>query len=135
MTTAAMSKVTEPAGLPDMKVSVRQVFGIDTDLEVPAYSEVDPHVPDVDSDYRFDRATTLAILAGKLDVSASNHAIRCGTLSQVGASTTLDPAGSSSPAVRAWATICTGFSMPRRRTKSSDASTAAAAPQVGGQHW
>ena len=64
MTTAAMTKVKEPVGLPDMKVSVRQVFGIDTDLEVPAYSEVDPHVPDVDSDYRFDRATTLAILAG-----------------------------------------------------------------------
>src|SRR3954447_3063999 len=54
----------EIAGLPDMKVSVRQVFGIDTDLEVPAYSEVDPHVPEVDSDYRFDRATTLAVLAG-----------------------------------------------------------------------
>ena len=64
MTTAAMTKVTEPAGMPDMKVSVRQVFGIDSDLEVPAYSEVDPHVPDVASDYRFDRATTLAILAG-----------------------------------------------------------------------
>ena len=64
MTTAAMSKVSEPAGLPDMKVSVRQVFGIDSDLEVPAYSEVDPHVPEVDADYRFDRATTLAILAG-----------------------------------------------------------------------
>src|SRR3954467_10933996 len=64
MTTAAMTKVQEPVGLPDMKVSVRQVFGIDTDLEVPAYSEVDPHVPEVDSDYRFDRATTLAILAG-----------------------------------------------------------------------
>ncbi|HTG03396.1 MAG TPA: cobaltochelatase subunit CobS, partial [Bradyrhizobium sp.] len=42
MTTAAMTKVQEPAGLPDMKVSVRQVFGIDSDLEVPAYSEVDP---------------------------------------------------------------------------------------------
>src|SRR5437588_12666347 len=64
MTTAAMTKIEEVAGLPDMKVSVRQVFGIDSDLEVPAYSEVDPHVPDVDSDYRFDRATTLAILAG-----------------------------------------------------------------------
>ena len=47
-----------------MKVSVRQVFGIDSDLEVPAYSEVDPHVPEVDPDYRFDRDTTLAILAG-----------------------------------------------------------------------
>jgi len=53
----------EVAGLPDMKVSVRQVFGIDSDMEVPAYSEPDPHVPDVDPDYRFDRPTTLAILA------------------------------------------------------------------------
>ncbi len=51
-------------GLPDLKVSVRQVFGIDSDLEVPAYSEVDGHVPDVDPDYLFDRDTTLAILAG-----------------------------------------------------------------------
>ena len=33
-------------GLPDMKVSVRQLFGIDTDLEVPAYSKADDHVPD-----------------------------------------------------------------------------------------
>src|SRR5947209_6132115 len=54
----------EMTGLPDMKVSVRQVFGIDSDMEVPAYSESDPHVPDVDPDYRFDRPTTLAILAG-----------------------------------------------------------------------
>src|SRR5258708_28144858 len=64
MTTAVQTKAQEIVGLPDMKVSVRQVFGIDSDLEVPAYSEVDPHVPEVDSDYRFDRATTLAILAG-----------------------------------------------------------------------
>src|SRR5882762_2798742 len=56
--------VQEIAGLPDMKVSVRQVFGIDSDMEVPAYSEPDDHVPDVDQDYRFDRGTTLAILAG-----------------------------------------------------------------------
>ena len=64
MTTAAMTKNQEVAGLPDMKVSARQVFGIDSDMEVPAYSVVDPHVPEIDSDYRFDRATTLAILAG-----------------------------------------------------------------------
>jgi len=50
--------------LPDMKISVRQVFGIDTDLEVPAYSEPEEHVPDTDPDYLFDRETTLAILAG-----------------------------------------------------------------------
>jgi len=60
-----MTIATEPiAGLPDMKVSVRQVFGIDSDLEVPAYSEAEEHVPDVDPDYLFDRTTTLAILAG-----------------------------------------------------------------------
>ncbi|MCW2307125.1 cobaltochelatase subunit CobS [Rhodobium gokarnense] len=52
------------AGVPDMKISVRQVFGIDTDLEVPAFSDRDEHVPDVDPDYLFDRDTTLAILAG-----------------------------------------------------------------------
>jgi cobaltochelatase CobS len=54
----------EVAGLPDMHVSVRQVFGIDSDLEVPAYSETEEHVPDIDQDYLFDRETTLAILAG-----------------------------------------------------------------------
>jgi cobaltochelatase CobS len=51
-------------GMPDMKVSVRQVFGIDSDFEVPAYSKSDSHVPDLDPDYLFDRQTTLAILAG-----------------------------------------------------------------------
>jgi cobaltochelatase CobS len=51
-------------GMPDMKVSVRQVFGIDSDLEVPAYSQAEAHVPDVDPDYLFDPPTTLAILAG-----------------------------------------------------------------------
>jgi len=51
-------------GLPDMKVSVRQVFGIDSDLEVPAYSSPNEHVPDLDTDYLFNREVTLAILAG-----------------------------------------------------------------------
>ena len=54
----------ERAPSPDMKISVRQVFGIDSDLEVPAYSEPEEHVPDTDPDYLFDRETTLAILAG-----------------------------------------------------------------------
>jgi cobaltochelatase CobS len=57
-------QTAERAGLPDMSVSVRQVFGIDTDLEVPAYSRPDEHVPDVDPDYLFNRDVTLAILAG-----------------------------------------------------------------------
>ncbi len=45
------------SGLPDMKVSIRQLFGIDSDLEVPAYSEPGEHVPEIDSDYRFDKPT------------------------------------------------------------------------------
>jgi cobaltochelatase CobS len=50
--------------VPDMTVSVRQLFGIDADLEVPAFSKPDEHVPELDQDYLFDRETTLAILAG-----------------------------------------------------------------------
>ena len=51
-------------GLPDIKISVRQTFGIETDWEVPAYSQCEEHVPELDTAYRFDRETTLAILAG-----------------------------------------------------------------------
>ena len=53
-----------PSGGPDIKISVRQTFGIDSDLEVPGFSQPSEHVPDVDDAYRFDRDTTLAILAG-----------------------------------------------------------------------
>ena len=49
---------------PDIKVSVRQTFGLDSDLQVPAFSRASEHVPDVDETYRFDHDTTLAILAG-----------------------------------------------------------------------
>ena len=49
---------------PDHRVSVREVFGIDSDLQVPAFSERDDHVPEVDSAYRFNHDVTLAILAG-----------------------------------------------------------------------
>jgi cobaltochelatase CobS len=52
------------AGPPDTKVSVRKVFSIETDMDAPAYSAPDEHVPDFDPDYLFDRDTTLAILAG-----------------------------------------------------------------------
>lgn len=54
----------EGAPAPDMSVSVRQVFGIDSDLEVPAYSQGEEHVPELDPDYLFNRDVTLAILAG-----------------------------------------------------------------------
>ncbi len=50
--------------VPDVTVSVRQTFGIDSDMEVPAFSQAEEHVPERDEAYRFDRETTLAILAG-----------------------------------------------------------------------
>src|SRR3546814_5839837 len=53
-----------PTDGPDIEVSVRQTFGIDSDLQVPAFSRSSDYVPQVDETYRFDRDTTLAILAG-----------------------------------------------------------------------
>ncbi|MFT5720996.1 MAG: cobaltochelatase CobS [Motiliproteus sp.] len=49
---------------PDRLVSARELFGIDSDLQVPAFSERDDHVPEIDSAYRFNKDVTLAILAG-----------------------------------------------------------------------
>ena len=60
-----MSKIDlDITNLPDTTVKVRDVFGIDSDITVPAYKERDAYVPDLDPDYLFDRDTTLAILAG-----------------------------------------------------------------------
>jgi cobaltochelatase CobS len=53
-----------PLSRPDITVSVRQTFGIDSDIEVPAFSQGNEYVPAFDDAYRFDRDTTLAILAG-----------------------------------------------------------------------
>ena len=55
---------SETHAIPDTTVSVRDVFGIDIDMRVPAFSRTEEHVPDTDKDYLFDRDTTLAILAG-----------------------------------------------------------------------
>ncbi|MBL8556005.1 MAG: cobaltochelatase subunit CobS [Phenylobacterium sp.] len=49
---------------PDREVSTREVFGVDFDMKVPAFSERDPHVPDIDPAYKFDPETTRAICAG-----------------------------------------------------------------------
>ena len=53
-----------PTGMPDTQISVREVFGIDTDMVCPSFSERSEHVPDFDETYHFDPQTTLAILAG-----------------------------------------------------------------------
>ena len=49
---------------PDIKISVKQTFGIESNMEVDAFSKKNEFVPEIDKDYKFDRDTTLAILAG-----------------------------------------------------------------------
>ena len=45
--------------VPDTKVSVREVFGLDQDMECPAFRERTAYVPDIDPAYRFNPETTL----------------------------------------------------------------------------
>ncbi|MBV9044266.1 MAG: cobaltochelatase subunit CobS [Alphaproteobacteria bacterium] len=54
----------DPSLTPDTMVSASDVFGIETKMKVPAFKNGSSHVPDRDPAYRFDRETTLAILAG-----------------------------------------------------------------------
>ncbi|MBD3647391.1 MAG: cobaltochelatase subunit CobS [Pseudomonadales bacterium] len=54
----------EGSGIPDTEVDVRETFGLDVDLKVPAFTESSEHVPTIDDSYLFNRDTTLAILAG-----------------------------------------------------------------------
>jgi cobaltochelatase CobS len=49
---------------PHRQATVREIFGIDSDMPVPVFTERDSHVPDIDDAYRFDPQTTLAICAG-----------------------------------------------------------------------
>ena len=49
---------------PDIKLSVKQTFGFDSDMKVRAFSNKNEYVPKIDPDYKFDKDTTLAILAG-----------------------------------------------------------------------
>src|SRR5882724_5998352 len=61
------SQTLSPAAngsVPDITISVAQTFGIDCEMQVPAFSQPAEHVPDLDEAYRFDHDTTLAVLAG-----------------------------------------------------------------------
>ena len=49
---------------PNKEISVREVFGIETDMVVKGFDEKSDRVPDIDETYKFDPDTTLAILAG-----------------------------------------------------------------------
>jgi len=56
--------VAHPLGAPDITVNARDLFGLDIDMEIPAFSESSDYVPAADPSYQFDHDTTLAILAG-----------------------------------------------------------------------
>jgi cobaltochelatase CobS len=62
--TNPMSRDAPVMDAPDKIATVRDLFGIDSDMEVPVFSEADERVPDLDPAYVFDPDTTLAICAG-----------------------------------------------------------------------
>ena len=49
---------------PDIKLSVKQTFGIESEMEIEGFSKKNEFVPEIDKGYKFDRDTTLAILSG-----------------------------------------------------------------------
>ena len=55
---------TELGIKPDIKISVNQTFGIETEMEIEGFSKKNEYVPEIDKNYKFDRDTTLAILSG-----------------------------------------------------------------------
>jgi cobaltochelatase CobS len=57
-------KPTSAISAPDTTVKARDAFGVDIDMDVPAFSVRTEHVPEIDTSYRFDKETTLAIIAG-----------------------------------------------------------------------
>ena len=56
-------KGLDPSLVPDTAVDAGPLFGIEAKMRVPAFSQRSEYVPDHDAAYRFDRDTTLAILA------------------------------------------------------------------------
>lgn len=67
MSASVVSSQTSPKSAlagPDTTVDARTTFGIDVDMQVPAFSALSEHVPEIDPTYVFDPDTTLAILAG-----------------------------------------------------------------------
>jgi len=58
------TSTTIDIGKPEKELSAKKIFGIDTNMMVPAFSKKNDYVPDLDEDYVFNQDTTLAILAG-----------------------------------------------------------------------
>ena len=59
--TTLMANSAKHTTIPDTKVKARDVFGIDLDWEIPAFSYEHPNVPEIDKAYKFDHDTTVAV--------------------------------------------------------------------------
>jgi len=59
-----MTEIKDFPEKPDITLSAKEIFGIDSDMTVPAFSNKTEFVPDLDKNYCFDKDTTLSVLAG-----------------------------------------------------------------------
>jgi len=62
--TQVKAKEGKYTSIPNAKYDARETFGIDVDMLIPGFEEDTENVPDIDPTYKFDRDTTMAILAG-----------------------------------------------------------------------
>ena len=53
---------------PDIKLSLKNTFGIDSEMEVEAFSEKSEYVPEIDKSYKFDKDTTLALILSLIHI-------------------------------------------------------------------
>ena len=59
-----MNKKSELEAVPEKKIDPKNIFGVECNFDVFSFKEKNEYVPDIDSSYKFDPQTTLAILAG-----------------------------------------------------------------------
>ena len=64
MTNLIKKEILEKEKKPDTLISAKKIFNISWDIEIPAFSQKDHYVPDIDENYYFEEDTTRAILAG-----------------------------------------------------------------------
>ena len=59
-----MNKKTDIDLVPNTKINPEEVFGVNCNFDIFGFDKKTDYVPELDSTYKFDPQTTLAILAG-----------------------------------------------------------------------
>ena len=75
MTNLIKKEVQEKVKKPDVLISAKKTFNISWEIEVPAFSQKDAYVPDVDENYYFEEDTTRAVYRSAANVA---HRVRSG---------------------------------------------------------